>query len=236
MREMIERNLAQVRERIGEACRRAGRRESDVIIVGVTKKFGPDVVDALAEAGVENIGENRMQEFLEKKPGVTRPCRWHLVGTLQRNKAAKAVGQFELIHSVDRVALAETLSRLGQERGVTTRILLEVNTSGEETKHGFTPDEVSEAAAKIVLLPGLSFEGLMTVGPLTGDPEAIRRSFKLLRGLRDRIQSGIGRPLAHLSMGMSDDFEIAVEEGATMVRLGRILLGDRHLAPPDASH
>jgi len=197
------------------------------MIVGVTKTFGPDMVDALFEAGVENVGENRIQEFLEKKPRVTHPCRWHLVGTLQRNKVTKAIGQFDLIHSVDRLELAETLSRLGEERGITTRILLEVNTSGEETKHGFTPVDVVEAAARIAPLPSLSLEGLMTVGPLTDDPAAVRRSFERLRTLRDWAQTGLDAPLLHLSMGMSDDFEIAVEEGATMVRLGRVLLGER---------
>jgi len=232
MRDTIEANLCRVRERIEEACRRVGRPNSDVIIVGVTKTFGPEIVNALVDAGVEHIGENRIQEFIEKKPRVTRPCRWHLVGTLQRNKATKAVGQFELIHSVDRLTLAETLSRLGEERGITTRILLEVNTSGESTKHGFTPDDVAEAAAKVAALPGLSFEGLMTVGPLTGDPAVVRRSFERLRTLRDRIETGLGRSLAHLSMGMSDDFDIAVEEGATMVRLGRVLLGEHRGAPP----
>ncbi len=235
MRDTIEQNLSRVRERIEEACRRVGRPKSDVIIVGVTKTFGPEVVDALADAGVEDIGENRIQEFLEKKPRVTRPCRWHLVGTLQRNKATKAIGQFELIHSVDRVALAETLGRLGEERGITTRILLEVNTSGEETKHGFTPADAEEAAAIIARLPHLSFEGLMTVGPLTIDPAAVRQSFALLRSLRDRIEIRLGRSLPHLSMGMSGDFEIAVEEGATMIRLGRVLLGERPSAPPASS-
>jgi len=227
MREKIAHNLASVCERIEEACRRVGRSKNDVMIVGVTKTFAPDMVDALVEAGVENVGENRIQEFLEKKPRVTRPCRWHLVGTLQRNKATKAIGQFDFIHSVDRLELAETLSRLGEERGITTRILLEVNTSGEETKHGFTPVDVVKAAAQIALLPSLSLEGLMTVGPLTDDPAAVRRSFERLRTLRDWAQTGLDAPLLHLSMGMSDDFEIAVEEGATMVRLGRVLLGER---------
>jgi hypothetical protein len=232
MRETIEANLRRVRERIEQACRRAGRRSDEVTIVGVTKTFGPEVVDALVEAGVEHIGENRIQEFLGKKPLVTRPCRWHLVGTLQRNKATKAVGQFELIHSVDRLALAETLSRLGEERGVTTQILLEVNTSGESTKRGLAPDELVDAAGQVVTLPGLSCAGLMTVGPLTDDPAAIRRSFEMLRNLGDRIETVLGKRPIHLSMGMSDDFETAVEEGATMVRLGRVLLGERHGAAP----
>jgi pyridoxal phosphate enzyme (YggS family) len=224
---MIEENLGRVRERIAEASGRSHRRPEEVIIIGVTKTFGPEFVDALVQAGVADIGENRIQEFLDKRPGVTRPCRWHFIGTLQRNKAAKAFGQFELIHSVDSVRLLEALNRLGEERGASTRMLFEVNTSGEPSKHGFSPADVVIAAEKAEALAGISLEGLMTVGPLTGDDDAIRRSFALLRGLRDRVTQAIGRRLSHLSMGMSDDFEIAVEEGATMVRLGRVLLGER---------
>jgi pyridoxal phosphate enzyme (YggS family) len=193
----------------------------------VTKTFGPDVVDRLVAAGVRDVAENRIQEFLEKRPLVSGDCRWHLVGTLQRNKAVKAIGEFELVHSVDRIKLARTLSRLGEERGITTRILLEVNTSGEMTKHGFAPGEAEGEAAEIASLPCLSLEGLMTIGPFTDDQQVVRRSFRMLRGLRERIASSLGMDLRHLSMGMSDDFEIAIEEGATIVRLGRVLLGDR---------
>ncbi len=232
MRESIEANVREVRERIERACDRAGRGADEVIIVGVTKTFGPEMVDALVDAGVRDIGESRVQEFQEKKPRVTRPCRWHFVGTLQRNKAGKAIGEFELIHSVDGLRLAEALSRLGRERGVTTRMLLEVNTSGESTKRGFTPDELVDAVGEIAVLPELSLDGLMTVGPFTDDPARIRRSFETLRNLRERAEQALGRPLRHLSMGMSDDFETAVEEGATMVRLGRILLGERSGSSP----
>ncbi len=223
----IASNLRSVNERIHEACERAGRRTGDVTIVGVTKTFGPEVVDSLLEAGVGDVGENRIQEFLDKKPGVHAACRWHLVGTLQRNKAAKAIGQFELIHSVDRLKLAHTLSRLGEERGITSRILLEVNTSGEMTKHGFSPGEAAATAGEIASLPRLSLEGLMTIGPLSDDEAAVRQSFRTLSGLRERIERDIGVRMPHLSMGMSGDFEIAVEEGATIVRLGRVLLGSR---------
>jgi pyridoxal phosphate enzyme (YggS family) len=227
VRETIEANVREVRERIERACARAGRGADEVIIVGVTKTFGPDMVDALIEAGVCDIGESRIQEFQEKKPRVVRPCRWHLIGTLQRNKAKKAIGEFELIHAVDGLRLADTLNRLGREYDVTTSILLEVNTSGESTKHGFAPDELVTTAGEVAVLPNLRLDGLMTVGPFTDDRERVRRSFEMLRNLRDQVESAIGRPLRHLSMGMSDDFEIAVEEGATMVRLGRVLLGER---------
>jgi hypothetical protein len=230
----METNLREVHERIARACGVSDRKPEDVTIVGVTKTFGADVVDALVDAGVRDIGESRVQEFLEKSAAVTRPCRWHLIGNLQRNKAGKAIGRFELIHSVDSVRLAEALNRLGEERSLATRVLFEVNTSGEASKHGFSPGDLEAAATAVMGLPAVSLEGLMTVGPLTDDAREIRRSFALLRDLRDRLEKIAGRRLVHLSMGMSDDFEIAVEEGATMVRLGRVLVGSRGGAAPSA--
>jgi len=223
----IAENVLRVQERVRGACDRSRRRYEDVTIVGITKTFGPDRVDALVRAGIADVGENRVQEFLEKKPGVTMPCRWHLVGTLQRNKASKVIGQFELIHSVDRISLAETLSRLGLDSGVDTRILLEVNTSGEASKHGFNPDEAVDAVCRVGELAGLEIEGLMTIGPLTDDHARVRRAFQELRRLKEESERALGRDLRHLSMGMTGDFEIAVEEGATLVRLGRVLLGER---------
>ncbi|UCG53459.1 MAG: YggS family pyridoxal phosphate-dependent enzyme [Candidatus Latescibacterota bacterium] len=223
----IDENLSRVRERIQRACDRVGRRFDDVTIVGVTKTFGPEVVEALVKAGVVDIGENRIQEFIEKKAEVKIDCRWHLVGTLQRNKAPKAIGQFDLIHSVDRLKLAQTLSRLGEEREIDTRVLIEVNTSGEASKHGFSPEDVTDAAGIISELPRLDLGGLMTVGPLTDDLVSVRRSYQTLFRLKEHTESALGTRLRHLSMGMTDDFEIAVEEGATLVRLGRVLLGER---------
>jgi pyridoxal phosphate enzyme (YggS family) len=227
MNDMIIENVNRARERIAAACERVGRPSDGVTIVGVTKTFGPERVRALIEAGITDIGENRIQEFLEKAPKIDAPCRWHLVGTLQRNKAAKAIGRFELIHSVDRIKLAYTLNRLGEERGTVTPVLIEVNTSGEATKHGFEPVEVPERAAEIAGLEHLRLEGLMTIGPLTDDEHRIRQAFRDLFTLSERIEESGRMQLPHLSMGMSDDFEIAVEEGATLVRLGRVLLGDR---------
>ncbi len=227
MREAIEANVERVKRRVADACARSARDAAEVTIVGVTKTFGPEVVDAMVEAGVGDIGENRIQEFLDKCSVVTRSCRWHFIGTLQRNKATKAVGRFELIHSVDNLELARALDRIGRERGISTRVLFEVNTSGEPSKRGFAPVELPDAARTASSLPALSLEGLMTVGPLTHDASAVRSAFALLRDLRDRTQGELGSRFAHLSMGMSDDFEIAVEEGATIIRLGRVLLGAR---------
>jgi len=225
----IEKNVAAVRDRISDALRRSGRPSDAVTVVGVTKRFGPERVEALIRAGIEDIGENRIQEFSEKQPQVHLPCRWHLVGTLQRNTAAKAIGRFHLIHSIDSVRLAETLDRLGGGEDVVTRILLQVNTSGESTKHGFAPEETLDQAGEILRLPCLKLEGLMTIGPLTRNVSEIRRSFETLRDLGDRLRKALEVPSVELSMGMSDDYEIAVEEGATIVRLGTVLLGHRPL-------
>ena len=227
LRETIVENIARVHDRIAQACGRVGRDPRDVTLVAVTKTHPAEVVDAVCAAGVSDVGENRIQEFLDKRGDVTAPCRWHMVGTLQRNKATKAIGQFDLIHSVDSVKLAHTLDRLGGERGLTTRVLIEVNASGETAKHGFAPDEVLDTAAEIAALASVDLQGLMTVGPLTDDTTAIRRSFQSLFRLRAKVAQAIGRELPALSMGMTDDFEIAIEEGATIVRLGRVLFGPR---------
>jgi pyridoxal phosphate enzyme (YggS family) len=227
MDSLIKENIAAVRGKIAAALQRAGRSQEKVTVVGITKRFGPERVEELIRAGIEDIGENRVQEFLEKKQAVSLPCRWHLVGTLQRNKATKAVGQFHLIHSIDSVRLAETLDRLSGERDVVTRILLQVNTSGEATKHGFAPDETIDRAGEISRLSFLKLEGLMTIGPFTDNEAMVRKSCRKLRELGETIRRSLNIPLPELSMGMSDDFEIAVEEGATIVRLGTILLGAR---------
>jgi pyridoxal phosphate enzyme (YggS family) len=223
----IRDNVLHAQARVEEALERAGRSGDSVTIVGVTKTFGPDVVEALVDAGIEHIGENRVQEFLAKSDHVGRPCRWHLVGHLQRNKATKAIGRFHCIQSLDSVRLAQTLDRIGGERGVRTRVLLQVNTSGEDAKHGFSVEEVSDAAAEISELRHIELDGLMTIGPATMDPVETRECFRMLYRLRERIGHVLGRPLPDLSMGMSGDFETAIEEGATIVRLGRILTGER---------
>ena len=220
-------NVLRVQDRLQAALQRAGRSGERVTIVAVTKTFGPDLVDAVVDAGIEDIGENRVQEFLEKRGAVMHACRWHLVGHLQRNKATKVVGAFHCIQSLDSVRLAETLNRLGGERGVVTRAFLQVNTSVEASKHGFSADEAVDCAAEIATLPHIDLAGLMTIGPVSMDSVDTRNCFRQLRRLRDEINRSVDRPLAELSMGMSSDFEAAVEEGATVVRLGRVLTGER---------
>jgi pyridoxal phosphate enzyme (YggS family) len=225
----IAENLEHVRERIARAAERVGRDASDVTIVVVTKTFGADVVEEAIRAGVADIGENKVQEFLEKAPAVKLPCRWHLVGHLQTNKVPKVIGRFALIQSVDSLRLAERLSAAGDRAGVTTEILLEVNTSGEESKYGLSPKAALDECARIAKLPSLRIRGLMTVGPLVSDPGSVAAAFATLRRVRDQVAAARieNVSMEHLSMGMTDDFEIAIAEGSTMVRLGRVLLGER---------
>jgi len=223
----IRDNLLRVRDRVDAALHSSGRDGDHVTIVGVTKTWGAEMVDALVEAGIEDVGENRVQEFLGKQDHVKRACRWHLVGHLQRNKATKAIGLFHCIQSLDSVRIAETLSRLGVERGVSTQTLVQVNTSRETSKHGLPAAEAEEAVAAIAELPAIVMKGLMTIGPVSTDPDETRRCFQELYRLRERINRVLGRPLTELSMGMSGDFESAIREGATIVRLGTVLTGKR---------
>jgi len=225
----IGENLERVRERVAAAAGRSGRAPAAITIVAVTKTHGPDVVTAAIEAGIADVGENKVQEFLAKAPGVKLPCRWHLVGHLQTNKIAKVIGRFALIQSVDSLRLAEHLSAAGARAGVATDVLLEVNTSGEESKYGLAPDETSGACARIAELSNIRIRGLMTVGPLVDDAAAVAAAFARLRRLKEEIEAAriANVSIEHLSMGMTDDFEIAIAEGSTMIRLGRVLFGER---------
>lgn len=216
-------NLQKLEERIARACERANRLPTEVTLVAVTKGVGAAAIREAFAWGVRNFGENRVQEaegkieqLCDLKPHLT----WHMVGHLQSNKAKVAVGLFDVIHSVDSVRLAEILSRRAQGR---LSILLQVNISGEATKSGFAPDKVTEAATEIKRLSNLEIKGLMTIAPLTNNPEEVRPVFRRLRELRHRLG------LEHLSMGMTDDFEVAIEEGATIVRIGRAIFGERIL-------
>jgi PLP dependent protein len=225
----IRDNLELVRERVAAAAARAGRDPAAITIVAVTKTHGPEVVTQAIEAGLADVGENKVQEFLAKAPEVKLPCRWHLVGHLQTNKVAKVIGRFALVQSVDSFKLAEHLSRAGTATEVTADILLEVNTSGEESKFGLPPCGVTTMCGLIAGLPNLRIRGLMTVGPLSSDASAVGAAFANLRRLKEEIDAARieNVSMEHLSMGMTDDFEIAIAEGSTMIRLGRILFGER---------
>lgn len=222
-------NLDRVRERVARAAERAGRRESDITIVAVTKTHPPEAVIEAIEAGIVDVGENRVQEFLEKAPKVALPCRWHLVGHLQTNKVNKVLGRFALVQSVDSLKLAEIVGRAGEREGVVTDVLIEVNTSGEESKFGLDPAATLEVCTAMARVPNVRVRGLMTVGPLTADAATAAAAFAKLRRIGEEIAAArIGNvSMEHLSMGMSDDFEIAIAEGSTMVRLGRVLFGER---------
>ena len=223
----IQENVARVHERVEAALQRSGRSGERVTIVGVTKTFGPEVVTELIQAGITDIAENRLQEFLAKRGDVDGDCRWHFVGHLQRNKATKAIGRFFCLQSLDSVRLAETLNRLGEEHGVVTRVYLQVNTSVETSKHGFAIETAVENAAVIDELSNLELAGLMTIGPTSMEHQETRKCFQSLYRLREDVNRVLGRELRDLSMGMSGDFEMAIEEGASVVRLGTILTGER---------
>ncbi len=217
----VAENLARVRERMAAACRRAGRSPDEVTLVGVSKGVPARAVAEAYTAGLQDVGENRVQEAAAKietlaAQGV-RP-RWHLVGHLQTNKAKTVTGLFAILHSVDSVRLAQALSRRAREP---LPILLEVNVAQEASKFGFTPREVASSLQSIADLPNLDVRGLMTIAPQTDQPESVRPIFQRLRELRDELG------LRDLSMGMTNDFEVAIEEGATMVRVGRAIFGER---------
>ncbi len=217
--------LASVRERISAAQARAGHAHP-VTIVAVTKTFGPDAVRAAAAAGLRAVGENRVQEALEKQDALPElAVDWHLIGTLQQNKARRAAGRFALIHSVDRMALAEELDRRMPE-GTRQAVLLQVNCSGEPQKGGVEPGALPALLDAMLGLSRLEVRGLMTMAELTDDTQRQRSAFRMLREVREAARAA-GHDLPELSMGMSSDFEVAVEEGATMVRLGTILFGGR---------
>jgi PLP dependent protein len=217
--------VAEVRGRIAQAVARGGHGQQ-VTIVAVTKTHGPDAVAAAYNAGLHDVGENRVQEALSKMNDVTVPVRWHLIGHLQRNKA-KAVDRFALVHSVDSGRLADAVTRVGEDRGVPVNALMQVNVSGEQAKGGLSADEAGVEGQRWLGLRGLRVEGVMTMAPLDADERTLRTTFAAARHVRDRLVA-LGLPALELSMGMSNDYEIAVEEGATMVRLGSILFGARH--------
>ncbi len=216
--------VAAIRQQIAAAAARGGHGQS-VTIVAVTKTHGPDAVAAAYAAGIADVGENRVQEALRKMPDVQAPVRWHLIGHLQRNKVL-SLENFSPFHALDSSRLADAIDRFGQERGRPVDVLVQVNPEREATKGGFDMHEVGAEASRLASLKGLRVTGAMTVARFSADEAELRQTFAAVREAR-RILSEEGHPATELSMGMSGDFEIAVEEGATMVRLGSILFGAR---------
>jgi pyridoxal phosphate enzyme (YggS family) len=216
--------VAETRERIDAAAKRGGHGQS-VTLVAVTKTHGPEAVHAAYGAGITDVGENRVQEALTKIEQVRDPLRWHLIGHLQRNKV-KSLDAFALFHALDSSRLAEAVDRFGRERGSPVDVLVQVNPAREVTKGGFDVAEVTELAEKLKGHEGLRIRGAMTIARLGADEKELRETFAAVRETCG-VLSGAGHPATEMSMGMSQDFEIAVEEGATMVRLGSVLFGAR---------
>jgi pyridoxal phosphate enzyme (YggS family) len=219
--------LDAISERIERACARAGRDPDSVRLVAVSKTFPADRVRKLLDAGHRLFGENLVQEALAKIPEVRAGAVWHLVGTLQRNKARHAVGVFELIHSVDDLRLAAELDRRAAAAGLRQAILVQLNLAGEGTKSGVGESDLAPLLDGIAGMGHLDLRGLMTIPPPVEVAEQSRLHFARLRELRDRAAGRLGRPLPELSMGMTDDFEVAAEEGATLIRVGRAIFGER---------
>lgn len=232
----IQANLAQVQARMAAAARRVGRSPAEITLVAVSKTKPLAMIQAALAAGQADFGENRLEELNEKMIAARnlgwdegpRPIRWHFIGAIQSRKTDQVIGPLALVHSVDRTKIARRISTAAQAAGVIMPILLEVNVSGEASKSGFSPDELPGAVAEMRGFGGIELRGLMTMAPFVDDPEATRPIFRGLRTLRDDL--GVRFPdlaLPHLSMGMTNDFEVAVEEGATLVRIGSAIFGAR---------
>ena len=223
----IAENLERVREQIAQAAARAGRVAEEIELVAITKMHPAEKVREAIEAGQTLFGESRVQEARAKIPELPSNLRWHFVGHLQKNKIRHALPLFEMIHSVDSLDVAQDINRIAGEQGMHPRVLLEVNVAGEGSKFGFSPDKLRDQMEELLALPRLSILGLMTIPPLAENAEASRKYFVQLRELRDRLQTEFHVDLAQLSMGMTEDFAVAVEEGATRVRVGTAIFGER---------
>jgi pyridoxal phosphate enzyme (YggS family) len=213
----------QLLEKVHSSAIKAGRKIEEITLVAVTKNHPVEEMQLIYNEGCRDFGENRMQEALSKIDALSADIAWHFIGTLQKNKVAKAINQFHLIHSVDHFELAQKISTTSQKLGTTTRILLQVNTSGEASKQGLSEEEWRAVWETLMEQPGLQIEGLMTMAPLTEDSRLIHSTFARLRTFRDALQKEYSIALPSLSMGMSHDFEIAIEEGATILRVGSAL-------------
>jgi pyridoxal phosphate enzyme (YggS family) len=214
-------NYLELKRNISQLALQHGRDPKEITLLVVSKTHTWDEVAPLYDAGCRDFGESRVQEALEKMNQAPKDIKWHFIGTLQKNKVAKVIGKFALIHSIDTLDLAQKISELSVQHELITPILLQVNISGEETKHGMTIDSLRHQFSHFNNLPGLKIEGLMTMAPLTDNQETIRRCFSSLRALKEELG------LTHLSMGMTHDYPLAIAEGATLLRIGTLLFGER---------
>jgi pyridoxal phosphate enzyme (YggS family) len=220
-------NLERVWEQIAQAAAKAGRDVKDVELVAIAKTHPAEKVREAVEAGQTLFGENRVQEARAKISELSSNIRWHFVGHLQKNKVRQALPLFEMIHSVDSIALAQDINRIAEEEGLYPRVLLEVNVAGEGSKFGFAPDDLREQMEALLALPRLSIEGLMCIPPLVVESEDSRKFFVQVRELRDSLEKEFNMKLPQLSMGMTQDFPIGIQEGATLVRVGTAIFGER---------
>ncbi len=223
----IAANLERVGAQISVALEKSGRVPGDVQLVAVSKKQDAEKVRAAFDAGQAIFGESRVQEARSKIPLLPSAVRWHFIGHLQKNKIRHALPLFELFHSIDSLDLARDMERIADEEGLRPRVLLEVNVAGEGSKIGFAPEKLREQMEELLRLVRLNVEGLMCIPPLAPEAEDSRRYFVMLRELRDELEKSFTVKLPHLSMGMTQDFTVAVEEGATMVRVGTAIFGER---------
>ncbi len=228
----ISANLTQVRQRVSAACARSGRDSASVALITVSKGHPADVVCAAADAGLSVFGENRVQEAKAKIGLCPGRLQWHLIGHLQSNKCRDAVHFFAMIQSVDSLSLAREINHWAEKSAKTMPVLIEVNVAGESSKFGYAPEKILAELKEINALPKLEVQGLMTVAPYVQEAEKVRPVFRRLRELKAQCEELLGAPLPHLSMGMSGDFAVAVEEGATMIRLGSAVLGPRAAPKP----
>jgi len=219
--------LAQVREFVADAARKSGRNAEQIELVAVSKTHTAEKVQEAIEAGQLLFGESRVQEARAKIPLLPSRLRWHFIGHLQKNKIRHALSLFELFHGIDSLVLAQEMERIAEEEGVRPRVLLEVNVAGEASKHGFSPEALRRDLEAALSLGRLTIEGLMTLPPFAPEAEASRQYFIALRKLRDQLEAEFDVRLPQLSMGMSGDFPIAIEEGATLVRVGTAIFGER---------
>lgn len=225
----ISNNLQHIKQQIEKAALKTGRNPADITLVAVTKTVPVERIEEALQCGVIHIGENRVQEAQGKYPLIGDRACWHLIGHLQTNKVKHALPMFQLIHAVDRLKLAEEISRVAVQRELTANILVQVNVAGEDTKYGLDPAETMDFVQHICRLPGLKIEGLMTIAPFVDDPEEVRPVFRALRRqaetIRNRKLPGVSMDI--LSMGMTGDYTVAIEEGSTLIRVGTGIFGNR---------
>ncbi|MDQ7038681.1 MAG: YggS family pyridoxal phosphate-dependent enzyme [Aquificota bacterium] len=220
--------LQEILERISRACERSGRDPKEVTLLGATKTVPPEKIRKFYECGLKVFGENRAQEFLKKYEALRDlPIDWHFIGRLQTNKVKYLIGKVSLIHSLDRESLADEIQKRAEKNATVQEVLIEVNIGSEETKGGVYPEGLKKLAEYVLSKNNIRISGLMAIPPYREDPEEVRPFFARLRSLKEELERELGMNLPHLSMGMSHDFEVAVEEGATIVRIGTLLFGER---------